>query len=381
MGAFDFLLGDSKGPGALGTGQYQAPQYAVNRQAFQNPVGDQSQNWNSGMNNMLGATTGSAPQAKDVNLQGPAQIGATSLSGGAQIGPTATYGGSQLNGGQYNSTFGQEQGLANQLGAQAQGNGPSLAEVQAQKQAQSNMQQQAALLGSQRGSSNPALAQRAALDQGAAAQQQAAATAVAGRTQEELNAQQAQAGLLGAMNNQATNFAGTNAQLEQQAGLASMGAINTGNITQAQLGQQNNQFNAGTVNAQNLAQAQLNQQTALQQGQMNQQTNMGNLGAVQQQNQLNAQQYNEYLNNLQQMNLAQYQGQMGGEQLQVQNQNQNNTTNAQAYQNAAANRGGLVGGGIGALGAVAMFSDKRAKTKIRDAKGELSALLNLLAAF
>ncbi len=375
----DFLFGDSKSPGMMGTGQYVAPKHAINQQAFQNPVGDQSQNWNSGMDKMLGATTGNAPSAMNVQLGSAAQVGPTSLSGAGNIGPTATYGGAQLNGGQYNDTFAQEQGLANQLGAQARGQGPSLAEATAQQHAQSTMQQQAALLGSQRGSSNPALAQRAALDAGATASQAAAQQAVTGRIQEQQTAQAQQANLLGAMNQQATGFAGTNAQMEQQAALSSMGALNTGNITQAQLGQQNNQFNSGSINAQNLAQAQLYQQKMLQQGQMNQQTTMGNLSAQGQQNQLNAQQYNEYMNNLQQQNLAQYQGQMGGQQLEVQNANGNAQIQAGAYQNAGAARAGLGGGVMGALGGLMMFSDRNAKTKIKDGRKEVQSFLDLLS--
>lgn len=391
----DFLFGDSEQPGLMGTGQYKAQPWNINQQAFMNPVGDQSQNWNSGMQNMLGATTGSAAQMGQTQL-GPAQtfsgakVGPTAQAGGANLGPTATFGGAQLNAGQYNQTFGQQQALANQMLGQARGEGPSVAQVQAQQQAQANTQAQMAMLGSQRGSSNPALAQQQALNAGAAAQQQAAQQAVLGRTQEVLGAQANAGNLLGQMNQQATSFAGANAQLQQQAQLQSMAAINAQNQAQAQLMQQNQQFNVGALNAQQLAQAQLYQQAGLAnqadinqfmmtQGQMNQQANMANLQAQMSQNQLNAQQYNQYMNMLQQQNLAQYQGQMGYEQLGVQQQNQINAINAGAYQNAAQARSSGMGMAVGAIGGLAMMSDKTAKTNIKDASKELDNILTILS--
>src|ERR1700749_1636401 len=136
------------------------PAYSIDSAAYQNPVGDQSANWQNAMTNMLGATTGQAPQVGNTQLQAAQQYG------GATLGPTSTYGGATINADQYNSSYGQEQGLANQLGMQAQGLGPSVAQVTAQQQAGQNLQNQMAMLGSQRGSSNPALAQQAALQAG-----------------------------------------------------------------------------------------------------------------------------------------------------------------------------------------------------------------------
>ena len=96
--------------------QYQTPTYNINQQSFENPVGDQSQNWNTGMQNMLGATTGQASSMNAAQLgaaqtYGGANIGSTAQAGTGQIGPTATYGGAQfqgaqMNAGQYNQTFG-----------------------------------------------------------------------------------------------------------------------------------------------------------------------------------------------------------------------------------------------------------------------------------
>lgn len=344
----------------------------IQSSAFDNPVGDQSKNWTAGMQNMLGSTTGAAAQAGNTQLGGTAQVGPTALSQGQNMGQTATYGGASLNANQYNQSYAQEQQLANQLGMQAQGLGPSVAQVTAEQQAGQNLQNQMAMLGSQRGSSNPALAQQAALRAGSEAQQQAAQQAVLGRTQEALGAQAQQGNLLGAMNQQAQGFSTAQAGLEQQAMLQSMGAINSQNAAQAQLAQQNQQFNAGNMNAQQLAQAQMYQQSMMQQGQMNQQTQLANLQAAMAQGQINVQQYNQYLAMLQANNMAQYQGQMSKEQLDVNQQ-------LGAGQIAAGNDGNI-GNTIGTLaqvaGTVAMAaSDKRVKTRILGAEKEADKIL------
>lgn len=388
------IFGDEEGPGAMGTGQYKAKPHSINQQAFNNPVGDQSQNWAAGMGGMLGATTGGAPSATAAQLGGAqtyggAKIGPTAQAGGANVGPTATYGGAQLDQSQFQNIMQQQQAAANQQALQAQGLGPSVAQVQAQQQAQSNMQQQAALLGSQRGSSNPALAQRAALDAGANAQQQAAQQAVLGRTQEVLGAQTNYANMLAGMGNQTSQWAQGQAGLTQQAQLASMGALNSQNLAQAQLAQQNQQFNTGALNSQQLAQAQLYQQAQmgnqdamnqfmLQQGQMNQQANLANMQSQLAQNQLNAQQYNQYMDYLQQQNLAQYQGQMAGQQLEVNQVTGLAGANQAGYANAAAARGKLAGGILSAIGGAAM-SDRRSKKNIGDASAEVNRFLEVIA--
>ena len=362
---------------------------------FMNPAGNQAGNYNAAMGNMLGATTGAAPTMTPTQLgaaqsYGGATIGPTALSGNVGLGPTATYGGAQMDSGQYNQTFGQEQGLANRLGLQAQGQGPSVAQTVAQQQAGQNLQNQMAMLGSQRGSSNPALAQMSASQAGANAQQQAAQQAVLGRTQEELGAQASQGNLLGSMNNQATNFAGNQAQLAQQAGLANAATINSQNLAGAQIGLQNQQFNANTLNAQQLAQAQLMQQAGLsnqsaynqfqlQQGQMGEQAGLANLQSMQGQNQLNAQQYNQYLASLQAQNAQQQQGQMAYEQLASGQYMGLQGLESQAYQANAGNTMKLVGGAASAMGSAAMMSDRRAKTNIKDGSSSIEDLLNFLA--
>jgi hypothetical protein len=355
--------------------QFEHP-YSIAPEAFNNPVGNQAGNWNTGMQNMLGATTGTAPQAGNTQLGGTAQIGKTALSQGQNMGNTATYGGAKLNANQYNSTFGQEQQLANQLGMQAKGLGPSVAQVTAEQQAGQNLQNQMAMLGSQRGSSNPALAQQAALRAGSDAQQQAAQQAVLGRTQEALGAQANQANLLGAMNQQAQGFTTAQAGLEQQALLQSMGAINSQNAAQAQLAQQNQQFNAGNMNAQQLAQAQMYQQSMLQQGQMNQQTQLANLQAALAQGQINAQQYNQYMSQLAAQNMAQYQGQIEGQKLGVNQQLGIGGIESGSDANQTQNTMTTVGTIAGAA-AMAM-SDNRVKKQISLAEKEVDKDLKKL---
>lgn len=310
-----------------GDDDFNAP--VVSHKAYTNPVGDQSQNWQSGMQNMLGATTGAAPQA-----------------GYVEAGPAATYQGAQMSKGQYNQTYNQEQQLANQLGAMAHGYGPSMAQVQAQQSQQQGLANQMAMLGGQRGAGNPAMAAYQAQQMGAQGMQQAAQQAVAGRTQEEMSAMQAQGQLLGGMNTQAQQFAGNQAQLTQQAMLASMGAMNNQNQFQAGLYQQTNQANQ---------QAQLAQQS------------------------LNAQQYNNYMAMLQQQNMAQFQAGMAEE-----SQNASNYLTAQGIDRGVAvqqaNQNMQIGGAVaglasGLLGTAAAASDINSKQNIKYGKKELSNML------
>lgn len=315
------------------------PDFTIDQSAFQNPVGDQSGNWQKAMAGMLGATTGKPTQVGNTQLQGPQTYG------GANIGPTATYGGANVNAAQYNDSYGQEQGLASRLGAQAQGLGPSVAQVTAQQQGQANLANSMAMLGSQRGSSNPALAQQQAMQAGANAQQQAAQQAVLGRTQEALGAQQQQAGLLGAMNQQASGFAQNQAGLQQQAGLASMGAMNSQNAAQAQLYQQAGMGNQAAQN-----------QFGLQQGQMDQQSALANLQAAMNQGAINSTQYNNYLQMLAAQNAQQQAGAEAGQQL-AEGQ-QLGIGNINAGLSAAGTQAAMQGAGAAAqgIGTLAMFA-------------------------
>src|SRR6266568_4231892 len=184
----DFLGGTHEDPGAFGTGQYVAPKYNIDRAAFDNPLGNKyiEDQYKSGMGNFYGvsqpinAPTANAAQLGASKSYYGAAISPYVMSQGANINPAAQAYAAQLNGQQYNSTYNQEQGLANQLSAQARGLGPSVAQAQAQQQAGQNLNSQLAFLGSQRGASNPAVAQYQAQQAGAIANQQAAQQAVLG---------------------------------------------------------------------------------------------------------------------------------------------------------------------------------------------------------
>jgi hypothetical protein len=274
-------------------GNSQAQNYQVDPNAFKNPVGDQSGNWQQGMQKMLGATTGAAPTAQ----------------------------GAQLNANQFNQSYNQEGGLANQYAQMAQGKGPSVAQVTANQQAQGGLNNTLAALGSQSGSSNPALAQRAAIDAGANAQAQAASNAVQGRTQEEMGAMGAQAGLYGNMNQQAMGMANANAQL-------------------------------------------------------NQQTQMANLQSALQNKQINNQQYNQYMQMLQQQNLAQFRGNQNQQQLNVQNalgQSAINVPEQEWFGNQMGQGFGQLSSGLGSL---ASMSDKNVKKNISKGETELDTFLS-----
>lgn len=117
----------------------------------------------------------------------------------------------------YNNAQGlqaQQQALANQLGAQAQGQGPNPALAQLNQTTGQNIANQAALMASQRGSSaNPGMIARQAAQQGAATQQQAAGQAATLSAQQQLAAE-------GALQNQQQNMVqGNLGQQGIQAGL------------------------------------------------------------------------------------------------------------------------------------------------------------------
>lgn len=336
--------------------------FPLNAAAYLNPVGNQALNWQQGMTNYLGATTGNAPQ------MGNTSAGSAALSGQAQIGQTALYGGAGITANQANQSYAQQGALANQLALQSQGLGPSIAQVTAQNQAQSNLAGQMALLGSQRGSSNPALAAYQAQGLGAQVRQQAARQAVLGRTQEALAAQNQYGTLLGNMNTEGQGLATNQAQLQQQGALASAAQINAQNTAQANLSQQNAQYNVGNQNAFSQLNAQLGQQT-----------NQSNLGAAAQQNAINATQYNNMMQLLQANNMAQYQGQMA---LQQQTAADDAAARGLTLQGTGQNiaLAGASAAGLSGLGGIVAqaTSDKRSKKNIYLGSHQLNTALENL---
>lgn len=126
----------------------------------------------------------------------------------------------------------------NALNAQAQGQGPSPAMVAAQQAAQQNENATAALMGSQRAAGNPALNMRTALEQKATADQAAVQAGVAGKTQEELNAQQQLTGALQGATGQTQQGAQAQAGLTSTANLANSAAANAATLQQGSMAQQ-----------------------------------------------------------------------------------------------------------------------------------------------
>lgn len=138
--------------------------------------------------------------------------------------------------GNANTVYGQQQGLAQQLLAQSQGQGPNPALAQLNQATGQNVAQQGALAASQRGAgANPALIARQAAQAGAGAQQQAVGQAATLQAQQQLAAQQQ-------LGQQQANMA--NQQLQGQSIIqGAQAAQNTANVN-AQLG-------AGSINSQN----------------------------------------------------------------------------------------------------------------------------------
>jgi hypothetical protein len=256
----------------LGTGEYQATEYNVDQNAFNNP-------------NYQAGAYGNAQAG---------YLGDTTKPVVAQQAAAGDYG-------NYNQGTAGQLGMANQYQQMAQGNGPSMANVQAQQQGAANLAATESMLGSARGAGSPAAAQMAARNAATSGQQQVAQNAVMGRTSEEMGAMSGAAGLYG-------NVAG---QGLQQVGLQ----------------QANNQFNAGQGNQ---------------------------VGMANQANNLAA--YTNNLNSLSTQGLAQQQGTMAGQQLGSQNQLGYDKIQSDAFSNSQNNRMALFGGvlnGLGAAGKIA----------------------------
>lgn len=257
------------------------------------------------------AATGTAAQAAPSSYTAPqgsassygAALGAASTAGGAAgqaaLGNAAYADPTRISTAGDASFQAQQQQLANILGRQAAGGGVSPADLQLAAGTQQGLAAQLAALGSQRGETNFALANRQAADQGAAAQAQLNQNMGIQRAQETLAAQQALGGVLGTARGQAQNYNANQADLlqalnlqnagfEQNMTLANQGAINAQTQQNVGLAQQANQFNATQGQAMTLADM-LAQNNALQYNATNsQQMDLANLLATGQANQFNA---------------------------------------------------------------------------------------------
>lgn len=125
--------------------------------------------------------------------------------------------------GNENQARGQQYSLAQTLAAQANGQGPSLAQMQLQKATDANIHQAMALGASQRGV-GAAGVMRSVANNTAMAQQQAAADSAALRLQEQQASQNQLGQLLAGMRGQDQSIAGSQAQLNQQVALANQQA-------------------------------------------------------------------------------------------------------------------------------------------------------------
>lgn len=142
-----------------------------------------------------------------------------------------------------NTNIGNQNAFAQALQTQTQGGGPNLAGSLLANATGQNVNNQAALMASQRGTgSNAGLIARQAAQQGAGIQQNTAGQAAALRQQQQLNAQQALSGVYGQIGQESANQLGSylqgNAQQNQQ--ILGTNQINAG------IGQANTQ-GAGSV--------------------------------------------------------------------------------------------------------------------------------------
>ena len=325
---------------------------------------------------------------------GGAQAAPQMMLGGAQMGPMQMTSGAQLGTTQDNQYAAAQNQQLNALYAQAQGQGPSVATTQAQQLAQQNIAQQAAMLGSQRGSGSAALGQRAAADQAATANQAAAQQGALGRSQEAMAAQQQVGALLSGARGQSQATSQAQAQLAQQADLANQSQYNQAATGQAQLNQQAGLANQSTAANASLQNAQLSQQAGLanagalnqfglQQGQMNQQTSLANQQTQFNEQQLDAQQYQAMLqaymgqNQTDISNSAAYQQMLANQELQKYGIDQGVAVNT------ANNNMGLAGAGIGATGSlvgagIQAASDERLKKNVKGGESAIRAFLDAL---
>ena len=277
--------------------------------------------------------------------------GGSSLAGVTHLGNVANAGTAQIATGQSNNILGGQLQNINQLNAQAQGQGPSLAQQQAQQQSQANIAANMATIGSQRGSANSALGLRQAGEAAAQANQQSVQAGVMGRTAEEMNAQQQLAGALG----------------------QTQGQVQQGAQAQAQLGQQASLQNAQAANA-----------MTSQQGQMNQATTMANLQASLQAGQINMDQYNAMLTaQLQQSNNA-FTAQQNYAQLATNSDLTNQAEQMHLGQSISSQNqqmgSAIIGGGAALAGAGLAASDARLKTGIKSASRSMKDFLSQISA-
>src|SRR5207253_1677438 len=233
---FNGIFGDGTGPGAVGTGQYQFKGVPIDQSAGRIPGADA---WQS-----LAAQGYQGTQGR-----GPASMQAAQLDGSQQ--------------GQWR---GQQMGLAQALAAQANGQGPSLAQGQLRQATDQGMNQAMALGASQRGDQASTQLRGIAMNQ-SALQGQANADSAQMAMQEQLGARNQLGQLLAGGRGQDLAQAGQNASFQQGANQANLGA----SMQQRGLNDQLSQY----YMSQGMDMSKAQQQAALQLQQLNANYNLG----------------------------------------------------------------------------------------------------------
>lgn len=348
------VFGDGDDPGVLGLGQKDVKKYDIDPNAFVNP--DSTANKQELANRLGGVDSRTAPTATaatqtGIREYGGATVAPTSTAARVQLSPAAQAGQTMINRAEDQQFRQGQMTLAQQLAEQAAGRGPSLAEGQLKLASDRNIKQQMAVAAAQGG--NPAMAQRgAALGQAQAARQLGADTAQA-RIQEQIAARQQLAGVLGQGRDQDIGVANAQAGLLQQVNLANMGALNQFGLQQGSMDMSTNQFNATALNSREALQAQLAQQAGLaSQGQYNtmlaqntanqQATNLANMQSQLQTMGLNDAQIRYLLDAKMQQSEADRQAQISLQQMQTNNMLGVAATENAAYNQSAAARAAFV---------------------------------------
>ena len=231
------------------------------------------------------AAAASAEAAQGGYATGQAAQGGYATSQAAQ-GGYAQAGGVGLGVG--GNSIAQQQALANTLNTQANGGGVSAADLQLKAGSDAGIAQQLAVLGSQRGATNAALAQRNAADQGAAAHAVLNQQMGIQRAQETQAAQQAEGAVLAAQGSQAAGINATQAGLTQQTQLANAANAQQSTLANTQNVQQAALTNAANAQAAQLQNAGFSQQTGLANEANAQQSTLQNTQNIQQANEANA---------------------------------------------------------------------------------------------
>ncbi len=208
------IFGSGSDAGVLGTGQFKANKYKIDRDAFGNPTYQEDRDYATGQ--------------RDVQA-----------------------GRSQTGWDQSQDARAQQARLASALEAQMRGEGPSLAQQQLRSATDRNVAQAAGMAASNR-NVNPALAARMQGQNVATANQQAAGDSAQLRAAEALSAQQQMAGLSSQMRGQdlsGVSGANTNQRAQQQAAIDLSEQERAARIAREQLEVQNtnavNSVNAG----------------------------------------------------------------------------------------------------------------------------------------